>query len=238
MSALAECYATVSTPFAVRGPFYGPQGHRGADYRRGARQTILAYEHGVVVDVSWSKYIGWTVTARLDDGRFAGWAHVRLPVPAGRELHPGDRLADVAGAGDNPGTLWAGAHIHTTIGPRIDAVYQGAVYDPAPRIAAAIASSSTAADEITPIPETNGLILMPDISIVIDLPLSTPPKQIALGPRGEVALNGAQADYLNRWLQWQKNGGRVTDADGNIIAGGLGPEDRRILLEEVLSKIA
>lgn len=154
MSALADCYASLSNPFGVRGPLYGPQGHRGADYRRGAGQAVLAYERCTVVLVEWSRFIGWCVSARLADGRYAGWAHGRPPlVRVGQALNAGDRVFDVAGAADDPGVTWAGAHIHTTLGPSAESIFAGTVFDPAPRIAAALGGSVPAGGG-TPAPVT------------------------------------------------------------------------------------
>lgn len=119
--------------------FYGPRGHRGKDYQHDAGTPIPAYEHGTIVNIEHSSFIGWCVVVRLDDGRFAGWAHVtNAPLGLGAEVQPGTTIGHVAGADDDPGSSWAGAHSHTTLGPSADSIFQGVVEDPVPRIDAAI----------------------------------------------------------------------------------------------------
>lgn len=144
---VADCYARLTTPFAALGPFYDYLGHRGADFDRDARQTVLAYEAGVVEYIGMSGGLGRVLGIRLDGGGFAGWAHLYdIRVGIGERVERGTVLALVAGAGDRPGTLWAGSHIHTTLG------YQSALNaalgvrplaDPAPRIRDAIAAPAS-----------------------------------------------------------------------------------------------
>lgn len=132
--------------------YYGPQGHRGKDYQNPRSAAIPAYEHGIVVRIWYSSYIGWVVTVQLDDGLFASWAHTRdIQVGVGWELWPGTTVAYVAGADDNPGSTWGGEHSHTTLGPSVASVFEGTVYDPEPRITAAINGVSGSGGSSTPV---------------------------------------------------------------------------------------
>lgn len=134
--------------------FYGPQGHRGKDYINVRGTVVAAYEAGVVAKVQFSSYIGWCVVVRLSDGLYAGWAHLmNIAVKVGQTVGAGTTLANVAGSYDNPGTSWAGSHIHTTLGPSVDSIFQGTVYDPAPRIADNIEASTAGSGNRTPITE-------------------------------------------------------------------------------------
>jgi hypothetical protein len=82
----------------------------------------------------------------LDEGRFAGWAHVKdVVVAVGRRVDPGDTIAHVAGRNDAPGTAWNGAHAHTTLGPNRDSIFSGRVEDPMNLIRPALAGASAAA---------------------------------------------------------------------------------------------
>lgn len=147
MSAIAECYARVTNPFGTLGRFYDSLGHRGTDYGRAARQTVVAYEAGTVGYVGSSTGLGRVLGVKLDAGGYAGWAHLYdIRVRVGDQVRPGTILALVAGTNDSPGTLWSGAHIHTTLSS--ESSYAAALgirplADPAPRIARAVAASLT-----------------------------------------------------------------------------------------------
>jgi hypothetical protein len=155
MSAVAECYSRPGTPFGAKGPFYHAEiGHRGMDYYRGARQLIYAYEPGTVRLVSSSAGLGGVMAIQLDQGLYAGWAHLfAMRLEVGDRVRFGTPIAEVAGWGDRPGDLWSGPHIHTTLsGSAWGAAFGGLpLYDPEPRIAAAIAASAPAGGIGSPI---------------------------------------------------------------------------------------
>lgn len=147
MSALSDCYARPSTPFGQLGPFYDALGHRGKDYDRGARQTILAYDEMIIESTpAWSSGLGWTVgLRRLNIGGFAGFAHVyNLQGGIGTRIPKGGVIGYVAGWGDRPGSLWDGPHIHTTES-QVSAYYAAVgirpLADPGPAIARASAAT-------------------------------------------------------------------------------------------------
>lgn len=137
-----ECYARPGTRFGEAGPFYTPViGHRGQDYYVGTGGDVCAYEDMVIEYSSRTTGLGLVLGARLlSDNSFAGWAHLRnLGGFVNGLVRAGQKFAEVAGAGDGTGTLWAGAHIHTTLVPPTSSASAAAngnmpLYDPAPRI--------------------------------------------------------------------------------------------------------
>ena len=125
--------------------FYGPQGHRGRDFRHPAGTPIPVYASGRVAAVTGSPVLGRCVVVKLDEGRFAGWAHLRgIAVAEGAVVGPGDTIAHVAGRLDSPGSAWAGAHAHTTLGPSENSIFSGTVEDPMHLIGNVLAGVSLA----------------------------------------------------------------------------------------------
>ncbi|GLU88961.1 M23 family metallopeptidase [Agromyces sp. NBRC 114283] len=167
-----EAYSRLGNRFGVlpNSEFYGPQGHRGQDYTglgRGA--AIPAYESGVIAAAGYSSILGYYIVQRLGDGLYAGWAHTiggsRLPV--GASVGAGQTIAQVAGSGDSPGSAWAGAHIHTTLGPNVSSIYSGTVYNPAPRIAAAL-GSTTSGGGYSPIGDEFDMASLEDLQRIVN----------------------------------------------------------------------
>ncbi|MGG7510961.1 peptidoglycan DD-metalloendopeptidase family protein [Plantibacter sp. YIM 135249] len=156
-----DCYTRPGTPFGAKGPFYDPKiGHRGQDYYvTGAGMPVVAYEDMVIEYVGSTSGLGTVVGARLaSDGKHAGWAHLRnVRSFVGGWVSAGTQFAEVAGAGDRPGSLWDGPHIHTTLTPVSSTSYAAAngntpLEDPASRIAAARMGAASAGRPIIPIP--------------------------------------------------------------------------------------
>lgn len=152
-------YSRPGTPFGAPGEFYTPGvGHRGQDYYASAGSPVVAYEDMTIEYVGRTSGLGTVLGARLAaDGKHAGWAHLRnVRSFANGWVPAGTQFAEVAGAGDSPGSLWAGAHIHTTLTPVSSSSFAAAngntpLEDPAPRIAAAPGSAS--AGRPVPLPE-------------------------------------------------------------------------------------
>lgn len=159
MAELQECYRTLTTAFGVTGPFYDALGHRGADYKRTARQTIIAYDDMVVEYVGYTPGLGTVIGLRRKTiGGFAGYAHVYAPPRVGTEIKKGAVICYVASSGDGPGSLWSGPHIHTTqsyVSSSNAALGVRPLSDPAPAIAKAISSGAPAGGGTTPINEIN-----------------------------------------------------------------------------------
>jgi hypothetical protein len=157
-----EAYSDIGTLWAVRDAAH-PNGHRGQDFAVPGGSVVPAYEECLVVNSSdpTSLYIGNTLVARaVSDGRFLGWAHLVKGTRPGEgvTLYPGDQVGLVADGSvklptsdpNFPGTSWDGAHIHATVGPTIDSIYEGQTFDPLPRIKKALAG--WAGSDTTPIP--------------------------------------------------------------------------------------
>ncbi|MCI2958259.1 M23 family metallopeptidase [Agromyces atrinae] len=117
MSNLQRCYSRPLSPFGAKGPFWDPViGHRGYDYGGSRGAGIVAYDDMVVEYVGRSTGLGIVMgLRRLTMGGFAGYAHVLEPMPVGSLILRGQGLGRIAGRNDGPGTLWDGAHIHTTL---------------------------------------------------------------------------------------------------------------------------
>jgi hypothetical protein len=200
---LQSCYGTLTTPFGVLGEFYDSLGHRGADYRRLARESIIAYDDFSIEYVGETGGLGWVVGARrLTLGGFAGFAHTYDPPRVGEFIAKGTAFAAVAGTGDRPGSLWSGPHIHTTdsaAAAQAAALGIRPLNDPAPIIARAI-GATTAGGPVTPI----------TIPSIID----TSEEDFIMwnfvggggdiggvwivGPRGRYHCNGQEFDLLKR----------------------------------------
>lgn len=216
-------YATMTLPFGAKGPFYDPViGHRGADYRRAARQTIPAYEPGVVAAVQHTGGLGNCVTVRLRDGRYAGWAHlVNVAVREGEEVVPGTVLGYAAGYGDTDahGTLWDGAHIHTTLGANVGAgVGILPLYDPAPRITAALAS--TAGGGTTPIEDDDMFSDQDRADAAESLRLL---RLIVLAPSGNASpATEAETKYC-QIVQGDSENAAEARRQGGVILGAIAP---------------
>lgn len=154
MSSIATCYAREGNVFGYKDPeYYGPDGHRGQDYKASVGDTIVTYEAGTVRKVQYSKYIGLVVVIEADsDHAFEGWAHTRnVKVAVGQYLPAGSAIAEVAGANDRPGSTWGGGHIHTTRGPSVESIFNGIVWDPRPKINLAKSSGTASVGSGTPI---------------------------------------------------------------------------------------
>lgn len=156
---IADCYDDLTTPFGEPGPYYTPGvGHRGADYRHSAGETIVAYKAMFIEYVGYSDGLGWVIGARFADGSgYAGWAHLRnIQSFLNGYVPVGGGFAEAAGRGDDPGSLWSGPHIHTTFSPissRNAALGNLPLANPAPIIAAAIGGSASAGRPSAPIEE-------------------------------------------------------------------------------------
>lgn len=138
-AAVVECYATLVDPFNSTAGRDTP--HRGADYRRADGQKVVAYEKCTVINSDLkSSFLGYSVVAkRARDGKYIGWAHLKVGTRpgAGTVLNPGDQVGLVAGWNDYHGSSWSGAHIHTTEGSTTEHIYSGTNSDPHPDIVAA-----------------------------------------------------------------------------------------------------
>lgn len=142
-----DFYSNLLTPFGELGEFYDQYGHRGADYAAPKGALVPAYGDGVIEYVGHSRELGGIVGMRLDGGGFAGWAHLDpIIVRGGDRVTAGSGIGYSAGYGDNHGTLWDGAHCHTTfslVSSLAAAVGARPLQDPNPIIQAYIHSTQS-----------------------------------------------------------------------------------------------
>lgn len=152
IEAVRTCYAVLVDPFGSTAGRDTP--HRGADYRVGAGQPVVAYEKCTVVNSDLkSSFLGYSVVAkRHRDGAFIGWAHLVVGTRPnnGQVLEAGDQVGICAGFGDYHGSSWTGPHSHTTEGTTSEHIYQGQNSDPNPDIQAA--KAGVAGGGTTPVP--------------------------------------------------------------------------------------
>lgn len=143
-----DFYTTAGNDFGIlpNSQFYGPQGHRGKDFAHSTGTPIPAYASGTVAMIETSGFLGRCVVVKLtSSGLFAGWAHTKnIVVRVGDSVAPGDTIAHVAGANDQPGSSWAGSHAHTTLGSSAESIFSGRVQDPMRLIRPAIGGLSIA----------------------------------------------------------------------------------------------
>lgn len=211
-----DCYSRPGTPFRAQGRFYSSFGHRGQDYYVAAGEDVLAYEDMVIEHVSSTTGLGTVVGARLvSDGSFAGWAHLRNVESFLNGFVPaGTKFAEVAGAGDRPGSLWDGAHIHTTLAPPESSAFNAAngnlpLEDPAPRIAS---SGSIASKKTAPLPEEEDT-----------MKLRIGWFQIPGQPDTIIAVNAFDHTYYKVASVEQAN--MINDTQGTVGIVGLQPID-------------
>jgi hypothetical protein len=147
----AAFYGSLGPRFGVPGPYYGIQGHRGQDFPNAAGTPVPAWEGGKVVLIQYSPFLGTVVVLELNDGKYAGYAHLKAgpPVKMFQVIPAGGTVGVVAGKGDNPGSSWGGPHLHTTLGGTVLAVFAGAVSDPLPRIQNAKAGTAVSTPGIS-----------------------------------------------------------------------------------------
>lgn len=110
-----------------------PNAHRGLDYAPPEKTFIPAVADGTIVFIGWSDCLGHVVVQRAKscDGKlwFIGYCHLYAKprrIKVGDRLRAGDPIQQVG----NTGACSRGAHLHLTIGPKVDSVFRGATVDP------------------------------------------------------------------------------------------------------------
>jgi GH25 family lysozyme M1 (1,4-beta-N-acetylmuramidase) len=129
--------------FGVKGPDYGPAGHRGHDIGAAAGVGIPALRAGTVRLTQYSSVVGNTIAIESAPGNFSGYDHVvRTRVKVGDYVQQGQIIAYVAGYNDSHGSAWSGPHLHMTRGINARCVFGESVSDPAPLIRDVLNSGS------------------------------------------------------------------------------------------------
>lgn len=102
--------------------------HRGVDFPQGAGTPIPAVADGVVVVNQWSGCLGNVVVLQHGDGMFSGYSHMIAgsPLGIGTAVGRGQQVGQVG----NTGSCSQGAHLHLTMAPAANGVFQGTTVDP------------------------------------------------------------------------------------------------------------
>jgi murein DD-endopeptidase MepM/ murein hydrolase activator NlpD len=125
--------------------------HRGLDYAPAANTVIPAITGGVVRNIQWSDILGWVVVqSGRDDVNarlvFVGYCHLSCaihgPECKGPRVHGNHspltstvvgstkKIGEPIGRVGNTGSASRGAHLHLTVGPMVNSVFSGTVWDP------------------------------------------------------------------------------------------------------------
>jgi hypothetical protein len=116
----------------IKGPLYGPDGHRGHDLKAAARQDVPALRAGTVEYVGRSSVLGPVVVIKVGNEDYDGYAHLYgVDVKVGDKVSQGEVIAQTAGVKDDHGSAWLGPHLHITNGAYPGSVYSGATRNPA-----------------------------------------------------------------------------------------------------------
>ncbi len=102
--------------------------HRGVDFPQGAGTPIPSVADGTVVVNQWSGCLGNVVVVQHADGMFSGYSHMigASPLGIGTPVTKGQQVGQVGNTGD----CSQGAHLHLTMAPAADGVFQGTTVDP------------------------------------------------------------------------------------------------------------
>ncbi|MCY1059240.1 M23 family metallopeptidase [Nannocystis sp. SCPEA4] len=102
--------------------------HRGVDFPQAAGTPIPAVADGVVALNQWSGCLGNVVVVQHADGMFSGYSHMiaASPLAIGTPVTKGQQIGQVGNTGD----CSQGAHLHLTMAPAVDGVFQGTTVDP------------------------------------------------------------------------------------------------------------
>lgn len=107
--------------------------HRGLDYAPKEGTRIPAVADGTVKTVKWSSILGWVLVQSAWDaieGRavFIGYCHLqeKPALEVGARIKMGQTIGKVG----NTGSASKGAHLHLTIGPNVNSVFMGVVFNP------------------------------------------------------------------------------------------------------------
>jgi len=102
--------------------------HRGVDFPQAAGTAIPAVADGVVALNQWSGCLGNVVVVQHADGMFSGYSHMiaASPLAIGTPVTKGQQVGQVGNTGD----CSQGAHLHLTMAPAANGVFQGTTVDP------------------------------------------------------------------------------------------------------------
>lgn len=111
---------------------YGPQGHRGTDFKCGAGATVPAIANGTVTHVFWSDALGNVAVVRHylhgdNNDVYSGYCHLSsVSVRVGQDV----ALGSTIGKSGETGTAAHGPHLHLTMSHQPGGAVGGEVFDP------------------------------------------------------------------------------------------------------------
>lgn len=126
--------STFGNRFGIKGPFYGPQGHRGTDFVRAGGTNIPVIANGKVVRVLWSYVLGnVTIVKHYVSGGgagndvYSGYCHQsHIGVKVGQVVKKGQIIGRVG----TTGSASSGNHLHLTMSHEVMGAIYGDVFDP------------------------------------------------------------------------------------------------------------
>ena len=103
--------ATVSTPYRMSGGMWSSGYHTGVDFAAATGTSLKAVGAGTDVSAGWGGAYGNQVVIKLDDGRYAQYAHLSsISVSQGQSVTAGQEIG-LSGATGNV----TGPHLHFEI---------------------------------------------------------------------------------------------------------------------------
>lgn len=111
---------------------YGPQGHRGVDFKVGGNAPIPVIAHGVVERVMWSDALGNVTVVRHylhgpGNDLYSGYCHQSsTQVAVGQSVTRGQTIGHTGATGSSA----FGPHLHLTLSHDVMGVEYGDVFDP------------------------------------------------------------------------------------------------------------
>ncbi|MGW4381054.1 M23 family metallopeptidase [Kitasatospora sp. NPDC004531] len=103
--------ATISNPYHKTNASYAAGYHTGTDFAVSVGTPLVAVGNSTVVSAGWAGAYGNQVVLKLEDGRFAQYAHLsQLGVKAGQHVQAGDRIGKSGNTGNS-----TGPHLHFEI---------------------------------------------------------------------------------------------------------------------------
>lgn len=123
--------STFGNRFGIKGPYYGPAGHRGTDFVQPGGKAIPAIANGLVVHTMWSDVLGRVTVIKhvRPNGSvvYSGYCHQsKYGTSVGKVVKIGQTIGYVG----TTGSASSGNHLHLTLGPDDMSSIYGTVQDP------------------------------------------------------------------------------------------------------------
>lgn len=123
--------ASIGNRFGIKGPFYGPQGHRGLDFVQPGGTGIPVIANGIVTRVMWSDVLGRVTIVKHVRANgsviYSGYCHQSVQsVKVGQIV----KIGKIIGKVGTTGSASSGNHLHMTISKEALGTIYGDVQDP------------------------------------------------------------------------------------------------------------